>query len=68
MKQNCAKNASKFKEIYLNSLAFSLQTSFINFRFLQKNEATTKSLFWILVNQSAQSDFKYYRRFAHFEF
>ena len=33
------KNASKFKEhfiIYLNSLAFSLQTSFINFSFLKK--------------------------------
>ena len=42
------KNASKFKEnviIYLNLLVFSLQTSFINFKFFKKNiEGTAMSL------------------------
>ena len=40
------RNAKKFKEdfiIYLNSLAFSLQTSFINFKVFLNNGATAKS-------------------------
>ena len=48
------KNASKFKEnfiIYLNSLAFSLQTSFINFKVFFNNEETVTSLLFLESHQ-----------------
>ena len=49
------KNTSKFKEnfiIYLSTLAFSLQTSFINFKFFKKNnEEITMSLLFLESHQ-----------------
>ena len=58
------KNASKFKEnfiIYLNSLAFSLQTSFINFKFFFNNEETVTSLLFLESHQLIfKHNFKHY--------
>ena len=57
IKRNYAENASKFEEnfiIYLNSLAFSLQSSFINFKFFKKIMERQRRVFYfrIVVNQA----------------
>ena len=68
----CHQNASKFKEnfiIYLNLLAFSLQTSLHFQTFLKIMKGQWRVFyFWVVVYQPTQSNFKHYRPFAHFKF